>query len=95
MSAPELQAYKEALQKENNMMELRRVSWSSPDLNTASKVLALKEICSRAEREGRKVLLSLPYSNLGVGFLPWGSKKIGLKKDELKGFHYGIKGCLG
>ena len=36
------------------------------------------------EREGRKVLLSLPYSNLGVGFLPWGSKKIGLKKDELK-----------
>lgn len=57
MTPKEIEAYKADLEKENNLMALRRVSWSSPDVALASKAQAMLEICERAKREKRKVLV--------------------------------------
>lgn len=56
MNGTELQAYRQAV-LEQHFMKMRRVSWSSPELQTASKAVQLLEICTRAKEEGRKVLV--------------------------------------
>lgn len=84
MGEAELEAYKKALEKTNNLADLRRISWSSPDANSASKVLALKEICSRAEREGRKVLVFSSFLlPLEVAQAVLGSKCVGILSGEV------------
>ena len=57
MTPPEIESYKQDLATANNMMSLRRVSWSAPDVSKASKALAMLELCDRALRENRKVLV--------------------------------------